>query len=80
MYSRDIRAFPYHRSCPWARFAFGVTAAVEDVAVVERVLPVWEVEEVPTPEAPPSPATHWAGVQLKAGATVRETPYGSKTV
>ena len=28
----------------------------------------------------PSPATHWARLQLKAGETVCKTPFGSKTV
>ena len=28
----------------------------------------------------PSPATHWASLQLKAGETVCKTPFGSKTV
>ena len=34
----------------------------------------------PDPRVLPSPATHWASVQLKAGETVCRTPFGSKTV
>ena len=31
-------------------------------------------------DACPSPATHWASLQLKAGETVCMTPFGSKRV